>query len=98
MEQIDHNSKSLGEVMKAMLKAPGIRKNYLRVIARMTWEDKMGALIVSHTKRMSLRKGVLTVTVDSDALRHELLYNRDSIRSMMNESFGEWIVQEVRIE
>lgn len=94
---MDHNSHSFGDAMKAIIKSPGIRKNYLRVIAKMTWEEKMGSLIVSHTKRMSLRKGVLSVKVDSDALRHELLYHREMIKKMMNDSFGEPIIDEVKI-
>jgi len=96
-EPNSHNSHSLKEIFKALVKTPGIRKSYQRIVAKETWADKMGPLVTSHTRSLSLRKGILTVRVNSDALRHELTYNREKIIQFMNEGFGEELVSEVRI-
>lgn len=80
-----------------MVKAPGIRRQYLKVVMKTTWEEEMGPLVVKYTKRLTINKGTLTVSVSSAPLRQELMFNKVKIIEMMNKAFGEELVKEVVI-
>ena len=57
----------------------------------------MGPLVVKYTKRLTINKGTLTVSVSSAPLRQELMFNKVKIIEMMNKAFGEELVKEVVI-
>lgn len=83
--------------MSELVKAPGIRRQYLKVVMKTTWEEEMGPLVVKYTKRLTINKGTLTVSVSSAPLRQELMFNKVKIIEMMNKAFGEELVKEVVI-
>lgn len=83
--------------MSELVKAPGIRRQYLKVVMKTTWEEEMGPLVVKYTKRLTINKGTLTVSVSSAPLRQELMFNKVKIIEMMNKAFCEELVKEVVI-
>ena len=91
------NEKTFKELMSELVKAPGIRRQYLKVVMKTTWEEEMGPLVVKYTKRLTINKGTLTVCVSSAPLRQELMFNKVKIIEMMNKAFGEELVKEVVI-
>ncbi len=91
------NEKSLKELMAELVKSPGIRKQYLKVVMKSTWEEEMGPLVVKYTKRLTINNGTLTVSVTSAPLRQELMFSKARIIEMMNRAFGEELIKEVVI-
>ena len=92
------NELSLDEVIQLWTAAPGIRKIYLRTLLKKSWEELMGPQITGMTRKMTLIKGVLHVTVDSAPLKSELNINREKIKNMINERLGEVLIQDVKIQ
>jgi len=91
------NEKSLKQLMQEYVKSPGIRKQYLRVVIKEAWSNEMGPMVVKYTKKMSLNKGIITVTVTSAPLRQELLINKIKIIQMLNSALGEHLVNDLMV-
>ena len=83
--------------MQEYVKSPGIRKQYLRVVIKEAWSNEMGPMVVKYTKKMSLNKGIITVTVTSAPLRQELLINKIKIIQMLNSALGEHLVNDLMV-
>ena len=59
------------------------------------WPQVVGPFIASHTIDTSIKKGVLYVRVDSDALRCELGYSKSLLMKNLNDLVGKEIVKEI---
>jgi hypothetical protein len=57
----------------------------------------MGKTISTYTSQITVRKGVLYLTILSAPLKHELSYAKDKIRDLINEELGESYIQDVVI-
>ena len=85
----------LGDLIKefiAMHKGPDFLDAMKAVDA---WPKVVGTFIASHTIDVSIRKGVLFVRVDSDALRSELSYSKSLLMKNLNERVGKDVVKEI---
>jgi predicted nucleic acid-binding Zn ribbon protein len=62
----------LGELIRAVLKESGVGKDpTLRKVLR-AWHEAVGAEMAVHTRVQGVKKGVVTIEVDSAPLLHEL--------------------------
>lgn len=85
----------LGDLIKefiVMHKGPDFLDEMKAVDA---WPKVVGTFIASHTIDVSIRKGVLFVRVDSDALRSELIYSKSLLLKNLNERVGKDVVKEI---
>ena len=60
-----------------------------------SWPKVVGAFIASHTIDLSIKKHVLFVRVDSDALRNELNYSKSLLVKNLNDRVGKEILKEI---
>lgn len=91
------NDYSLAEAMQAMIKEYrlGAQLNEMRV--KSLWAALMGKTINTYTSQITVRKGVLYLSILSAPLKHELSFAKDKIRDMLNEELGEEYIKEVVI-
>jgi Protein of unknown function (DUF721). len=61
------------------------------------WQSELSPSISSRTTSIIYNKGVLIITVDSAALRHELFCNRDKIMTKVNEYLDQHMVYKVTL-
>ena len=74
------DAESLGEILGRSLVKPARRSRAQIARAKRKWVSVVGQDLAGHTSPRSVRRGVLTVEVDSSALLAELAgYRRDEI-------------------
>lgn len=90
-----HNEHTLKEAIDQLLKAYKLDGKLAerRLIA--SWEKVMGTMIARHTKDLYIKQKQLFVTLDSAALRNELLLAKTKIVKMLNEEAGSEVITEV---
>lgn len=64
---------------------------------RALWKRELGPVINRHTVGLRFRDGVLTVQVNSAALRQELLYNRAPLAARLNEELANGVIREIEV-
>lgn len=94
----DHNTKSLGEAIKAFIDAMKWSDNFNQASIRSDWERIAGRDIAMHTTDIRFKEGVLTLSLNSAALRQELHMRRKNLIAHINEYFGSEVVKEIRVK
>ncbi len=92
------NERSLKEALEALVDDYGLRGRLDEQAIRAGWTDVAGEMIARHTVRIELRRGKLTVKVDSAPLREELHYMRATLVDLLNRRFEREVVKEIRID
>ncbi len=92
-----HNDKSIKEVLQEMIKAYRLKPKLYRLKIEEIWKRSMGASISGYTRKITIRKRKVYITIASAALKQELAYGREKIKDMLNEELGEAYVEEVII-
>jgi predicted nucleic acid-binding Zn ribbon protein len=93
----DQNEENLGEVIERLLKAYGLEEGYYAAAVSTYWEKLMGPAVAKRTGKISIEKGVLKVEVDSPALREELSYAKEKIKTNINKEIGQRLIREVEV-
>ncbi len=62
------------------------------------WETLMGKLISDYTDRIHIIGKKLFIYTSVAPLRHELIFQRDTIRHRVNEALGQNIIEEVVVQ
>ncbi|MCB0792194.1 MAG: DUF721 domain-containing protein [Flavobacteriales bacterium] len=78
-----------------MVDSFGLREKLDEQEVASIWDEVAGGMVARHTKDLSLKRGRLTVTVDSAPLRQELSYLKEQLIDRLNERFGREVVREV---
>jgi predicted nucleic acid-binding Zn ribbon protein len=91
------NQQSLKEVLRDMVDTMKWKEKLNETRIRQIWSEKMGTTINHYTHEMNLKKDKLFIAITSASLKHELSYDREKIKTMMNRELGEDIVKEVII-
>lgn len=94
----DHNTKSLGEAIKAFIDAMKWNDNINQASIRSDWERIAGRDIAMHTTDIQFKEGVLTLSLNSAALRQELHMRRKNLMAHINEFYGNSIVKEIKLK
>jgi predicted nucleic acid-binding Zn ribbon protein len=94
----DHNTKSLGEAIKAFIDAMKWNDNFNQATIRADWEKMVGRDITMNTTDVQFKEGVLTISLNSAALRQELHMRRKNLIAHINEFYGSEIVKEIRLK
>ena len=59
------------------------------------WNEEMGDFIVSHTKSLTIKNGVLGVKIMHAALKFELIGQRSQIIKKLNDAVGMEVLKDV---
>lgn len=59
------------------------------------WLDIVGKKANLHTKELAFSRGTLTVDLDSDVMKNELLMRRSDICRRLNEALGTQVVKDI---
>jgi predicted nucleic acid-binding Zn ribbon protein len=74
-----------------------ISENLSNSIKKLLHSKVVGEYISSHTAKTYFANGILTVYLDSAALRNELMFARSNLIRYLNEVIGNEIVKDVKI-
>jgi hypothetical protein len=91
------NDDNLATIMMRMLDVYGLKDKYNETRLKSLWEEIMGTATARQTQRIAVNYGVLYITVRSAALRQELMYHRETIKTRFNELLESNFVREVRL-
>lgn len=84
--------------MGLLIDSYGLREKMDELDITTGWDEAVGPMIARHTMTVRLRKGRLSVRVDSAPLRHELTFMREALIEILNKRAGRSVVQEIVLE
>lgn len=79
---------TLKEALGEFTNSKKIKTGYKQVLIQKFWEQNMGKMINSYTKKLYVRGNILYVTIDSSPLKQELDLGRDKVLSLIEKEFG----------
>jgi predicted nucleic acid-binding Zn ribbon protein len=95
MANFPKNDMSLGEAIKAYLKAMGLDKKLKENALISSWEEVMGKTVAKVTKSITLQNQVLYVQLNSSVARHQLQMMKSGIIDALNKKAGEQMVKDI---
>lgn len=90
-----HNEHTLKDAINAMLKSYKLDEKMATNKLLNSWDSIMGKMIAKHTKDISIKNKTLYITLDSAALRNELVMAKTKIISLLNENAGKELVTDI---
>ena len=91
------NNQDVGQVLRELVREMRLGAKLTQAEIRSLWTSELGPVINRHTTELVFRAGVLTVRVDSAALRQELLYNRSALAARLNERLSAGEIREIQV-
>ncbi len=88
-------TQGISEVIKAFIKESGLGPRLKETELINSWEEIVGTMISSRTKKIEITKGRMTIWLKSPVVRNELMMLRESLRKNLNEKAGEEIIKEI---
>lgn len=89
------NEQTLGEAINEMMRTFGLQQKLDETKLLSSWEKVMGVTIAKHTTKIYISKKKLFVHLNSSVVRQELSYAKEKIITMMNETVGKEVIEEV---
>ena len=89
------NDRPLRYVVQELLKKYKLEDHIGETRIIENWGKTVGPLIAAHTGKLSVKNHVLYVTVDSSALRQELLYRKESLLTLLNKAAERELIKEI---
>lgn len=87
----------LGDAIRALLRVEGLETPLNEFRAQQAWEQLMGPDIMRFTQHVSVRGGVMYLSLTNAALRQELMLSRARLMARINEHVGAQVVQQIVI-
>lgn len=91
------NDVALSEALIGFIEEHKLKPKLNETRIQNLWEAKMGRTIATYTSQISVRRGVLHLSILSAPLRQELQFSKDKIRKLMNDELGEDFIKDVMI-
>ncbi len=88
----------IGDAIQQFLKGSRLKGDIQALQIDEIWEKLMGKTIARYTDRIHIINGTLFITTNVAPLKQELLYQKEKIRSRVNEAFGNSDIKEVVIQ
>ncbi len=88
---------SLGEAIKEFLSKSRLKTYVQAMQIEEVWEQIMGKTIAKYTDKIVIQGDKLFITTFVAPLKQELLYQKETIITRVNEALGEKVVKEVVI-
>lgn len=90
-----NNEKTLKEAIEELLTVYKLKDKLLQTRLINSWEKVMGKSVANRTGEIYISGKKLFVKISSAALREELSYSREKILTLLNESAGAKVIDEV---
>lgn len=85
----------LGDAIKAAFEESGINERLEETRLLENLESILGKHISKHIISKRISKNILYIRIDSAALRHELSYRRDELKTALNKTISKELIKEV---
>ncbi|MEI6885613.1 MAG: DUF721 domain-containing protein [Bacteroidota bacterium] len=89
------NGRPLKEVVQEILKKYRLEDHLDETRVLENWGKICGPMIASHTIHLSVKNGILFISVDSAALRQELQYQKESLLDKLNKEAGRSLIRDI---
>ena len=90
-----HNERTIKKAIEELLESYKLKGKINEVRLINSWEKIMGKAISNHTREMHIANRTLYIKLDSAPLRHELMFSKDKMIKLINESIGEPMIDDV---
>jgi predicted nucleic acid-binding Zn ribbon protein len=91
------NNQTIGNFIQQFFAKNGKISQFLEQQAVELWPETVGEFIAAQTKKISIKQGVLYVTIPIAALRFELMGSRSQIMNKLNQKLGAEVVKGIII-
>ena len=91
----DFELKKIKSILDNIIDNSSLKVGLNNVKIQSVWKKMMGSNINSYTSDISLKKRTLYVKLSSSVLREELSYGKEKIIKILNEEFGEVIIDKI---
>lgn len=91
----NHNTKSLGDAIKAFIATMKWEEKLSEASIKNDWEQIMGNEIAMLTTSIQLKGGLLTLSIRSAALRYEFQMRKQQLIDKINGFYGSTVVTQV---
>lgn len=91
------NEYTIDELLKVIYDHYDMSDQVSEVAIRNAYNEIAGTLIVQLTRKVEFKEGTLTLTVASAALKQELAYHKEGIKTKINAKIGEEKVKKIVI-
>lgn len=88
----------IGDAMKAFLNKSTLKNGVRAVQIETVWMELMGNTIAKYTDKIQIINSTLFITTTIGPLKHELMFQKDTIAKRVNEALGEKLIKEVVIQ
>ncbi|MFO7869717.1 MAG: DUF721 domain-containing protein [Bacteroidales bacterium] len=92
------NFKHVGNLFEEFFKQKGFYKKLQEVSAKESWKEIVGPVFSKATQKITIYNNIMYVSINSPAIRHELLLNRNTIKYKINKKIGEDFINEIVIK
>jgi predicted nucleic acid-binding Zn ribbon protein len=89
------NERPLRDVLQEILKSYRLEDHLDETSLIGNWEKVTGKMISAHTTNLFISNKVLYITVDSAALRQELLYRKEKLLELLNKPAGKEVIRDI---
>jgi hypothetical protein len=89
---------SISDAIQQFLQQSRIKGDIQALQIEDAWEQIMGKTIARYTDKLQLIGEKLIITTNVAPLKNELIYQKEKIKSRVNEAFGKKIITEVIIQ
>lgn len=90
-----HNEHSIKEAIEVLLKTYRLDDKLSEKKLISSWNEIMGKMIANHTTDLYIKNKQLFVSLDSAALKNELLLAKSKIVQMLNDTAGKEIISDI---
>lgn len=91
------NEKTIGQVIKEIIKKQHLHNKLTEIKVKEIWEKVMGKAVAARTQNIFISNHCLYVSINSAALKQELLYSKQKLIDNLNEELGENSINDVVI-
>ncbi len=89
---------TIGDAIRKFLQGSRIKGSIQALQIEEVWENVMGKTVARYTDNLKVINRTLFITTSVAPLKQELLYQKDKIRSRVNEALGEKVIDEIVIQ
>ncbi len=94
---MDHNEQKIGDLIRSFTRGEQVKEKLYQKKLESSWEKLFGKTVHDYTRKLSLRNGVLTMFLDSSALRNEMHLAKENVKAIVNGELREDYVKEIII-
>ncbi len=86
-----------GKLLNEVLQKNNLQKGIDRIAVKEAWEEIMGSGVMSYTRSVDFKDGVLSVQLTSSVLREELNFGKEKIATMLNDRLNKTLIKTVKL-